>query len=338
MIGKTLGTYEILSLLGKGGMGKVWRARDSKLGREVAIKTLPDEFAEDQERVARFEREAKLLASLNHPNIAAIYGLEEDNGTRFLVLELVEGDTLAEFLAAGPVPVESALNIAVQVAEGFDAAHQKGIIHRDLKPANIKVTPDGGVKVLDFGLAKAIGGEAGRTDLSTQTVLETKEGTIQGTPAYMSPQQASGEVLDKRTDIWAFGCVVYEMLTGHRPFGGERLTDTIARILERDPDWDSLPESVPPKIVDLLRRCLRKDIDRRLRDIGDARIEIEDALSAPEIPVPGTSTKSFASRRDFILLASSLVVGSIGGVAVWNLISPAPRPYIPTSSCRQERS
>jgi serine/threonine-protein kinase len=223
MIGKTLGHYEITSQLGKGGMGEVFQAKDQKLGRDVAIKVLPDEFAKDTDRIARFQREAKLLASLNHPNIAAIYGLEESEGTNFLVLELVEGDTLADRIKAGPVPVEEALKLALQIAEALEAAHEKGVIHRDLKPANIKVTPDGKVKILDFGLAKAFAGEQADLNLSnsptltyspTLSEMATQQGVILGTAAYMSPEQARGKSVDKRADIWAFGCVLFEMLTG----------------------------------------------------------------------------------------------------------------------------
>ena len=232
--GTKLGHYEILSLLGKGGMGEVWRARDTKLGREVAIKTLPEEFAQDADRLARFEREAKLLASLNHPNIAAIHGFEEDNGTHFLVLELVEGDTLADRLKRGAIPVEESLTLALQIAEALEAAHEKGVIHRDLKPANIKVTPDGNVKVLDFGLAKAFVGDQGgvsAADSPTLSMQATGQGVILGTAAYMSPEQARGLETDKRADIWAFGIVLYEMLTGSSAFGSEDVSLTLADVM-----------------------------------------------------------------------------------------------------------
>ncbi len=284
MVGKTLGHYEILEPLGKGGMGEVYRARDTKLDRDVAIKVLPEDLASDPDRVTRFEREAKLLAQLNHPNIAAIYGLERAEDARFLVLELVEGKTLADQLNAGPLAVEEALKVGQQIAEALEAAHEKGIVHRDLKPANVMLTPDGKVKVLDFGLAKATeGGGASEapTDSPTITAGYTRAGTIMGTAAYMSPEQAKGNVVDKRADVWALGCVLYESLVGVRPFQGNSVTETLAAVLEHEPDWERLPAATPPNIRILLERCLRKEADRRLRDIGDARIEIEEALAEP---------------------------------------------------------
>ena len=275
--GTQLGSYEILSPLGKGGMGEVWRARDSKLGREVAIKTLPEEFAKDEERLARFEREAKLLASLNHPNIAAIYGLEEHNGTRFLVLELVEGDTLADRLKRGAIPVEESLKLALQIAEALEAAHEKGVIHRDLKPLNIKVTPEGKVKVLDFGLAKAFMGDGSDVNLSqspTLSMAATQQGVILGTAAYMSPEQARGVTVDKRADIWAFGCVLYEMLTGRQVFKGELMSDVMASVLKSDPDYKGLPPTIHPQLRAVLRRCLEKEPKQRWHDVGDVRVEL----------------------------------------------------------------
>ncbi|HYI95642.1 MAG TPA: protein kinase [Bryobacteraceae bacterium] len=276
VLSRQFGTYRIVSPLGAGGMGEVYRAHDSKLGRDVAIKILPPEFARDPERVARFRREARTLASLNHPNIAAIYELVEDSGeTDCLVLELVEGETLR-----GPMPVPVVLDYAHQVAEALEAAHRAGIIHRDLKPANVKVTPQGRVKVLDFGLAKAIWGPGGRQELSqtaTGTGLESIAGHIVGTPAYMSPEQARGTVVDQRTDIWAFGCLLYELLTGQRAFQGETLQDTIAAVLEQEPDWQALPARTPAKIRELLRRCLQRDADQRPHHIADARRMIENA-------------------------------------------------------------
>jgi serine/threonine protein kinase len=269
--GARFGTYEIAECLGAGGMGEVYRARDAQLGRDVAIKVLPAAFVTDRERLARFEREARVLAALNHPHIGAIYGLENVNDVRALVLELVEGDTLADRIAPGPLSLTEALPTARQIAEALEAAHEKGIVHRDLKPANIKITPAGMVKVLDFGLAKA--GDGGGPNLSrspTVTIGGTRDGVLLGTAAYMSPEQARGQAVDKRTDIWAFGCVLYEMLTGRTPFTGDTLSDTVAAILDREPDWTLLPNATPLGIRRLLHRCLTKEPLRRLRDIGDA--------------------------------------------------------------------
>ena len=284
-LGTKLAHYEILEPIGKGGMGEVYRARDTKLDRDVAIKVLPEEFAKDKERLARFEREAKLLASLNHPNIATIHGIEESDGVKALVLELVEGPTLAERIAEGPISVEETLAIGKQMAEALEAGHEAGVIHRDLKPANVKVKEDGTIKVLDYGLAKALESEArGGTDseLSQSPTLTrhgTQVGVILGTAAYMSPEQARGKKVDKRTDIWAFGAVVYEMLTGKKAFPGEDVSDTLAAVLRAEADWDVLPEQTPFPLRSLLRRCLRKDKDKRLHDIADARIEVDDTPS-----------------------------------------------------------
>jgi len=275
LLGRQFGLYHIVSPLGAGGMGEVYRAHDSKLGRDVAIKTLPQEFARDPERLSRLRREARTLASLNHPNIAAIYGLEESEEADYLVLELVEGETLR-----GPLPVQTALDRACQVAAALEAAHDKGIIHRDLKPANVKVTPQGRVKILDFGLAKAIWGPEGSQDLSqlaNATSVESVAGQIVGTPGYMSPEQARGRDVDKRTDIWAFGCLLYELLTGKRAFPGETLQDTITAVLEREPNWQALPAKTPARVRELLRQCLQKDAGRRLRNIADGRRTIEKA-------------------------------------------------------------
>ena len=294
--GSRVGPYEITAEIGAGGMGIVYRARDTKLRRDVALKVLPDIFADDPEPLARFQREAQVLASLNHPSIASIYGLEEADGVRALVLELVEGPTLAERIAQGPIAIDEALPIARQMAEALEAAHEAGVIHRDLKPANVKVEANGVVKVLDFGLAKAFAGDAPGADLSespTVTAAGTREGMILGTAAYMSPEQARGKLLDRRTDIWSFGCVVYEMLTGHAAFLGETLADTIAKILGREPDWRALPDQTPASVRVLLRRCLERDAKRRLRDVGDARLEFDDAAAA----VHGDTT-SPAARLD----------------------------------------
>ena len=323
--GTQLGHYEIVSALGKGGMGEVWRARDSKLGREVAIKTLPEEFAQDEERLARFEREAKLLASLNHPNIATIHGLEEDSGIRFLVLELVEGDTLAERLKRGAIPVEESLKLALQIAEALEAAHEKGVIHRDLKPANIKVTPDGKIKVLDFGLAKAFAGDGSDANLSqspTVSMAATQQGVILGTAAYMSPEQARGQEVDKRADAWAFGCVLYEMLTGRQVFKGELMSDVMASVLKSDPDYKELPPRLHPKLRDLLRRCLEKEPKQRWQDVGDVRVEIGQLLASPEGLLVSTEVSAGVAPPRLLFLpvtVAVLVTALIGGLVVWAL-------------------
>ena len=280
-LGVEFDPYEITAPLGAGGMGEVFRARDTKLDREVAIKVLPAEVARDEERLARFRREAHLLAALNHPNIAAIHGLDEADGKPFLVLELVPGEDLAQRLKRGPIPLDEALPIARQIAEALEEAHEKGIVHRDLKPANVKVTPDGKVKVLDFGLAKAWSGDAGpgsSPDLSQSPTLAhtgTAAGLILGTAAYMSPEQARGKAVDRRADIWAFGVVLFEMLTGKALFAGETVTDVLAAVVTREPDLDALPAATPPAVRQLLQRCLDKDPRRRLRDIGEARVLLE---------------------------------------------------------------
>src|ERR1022692_2175976 len=296
--GTKLGSYEVAAQIGAGGMGEVYRAHDTKLGRDVAIKVLPEAFAHDPERLSRFQREAKMLAALNHPNIATIHGLEQSNGTSYLVMELVSGETLAERVKRdGAVPIEEALAIAKQIAEALEAAHEKGIIHRDLKPANVKVTPEGKVKVLDFGLAKAFEGDSTNEDMSNSPTLSraaTMQGVILGTAAYMSPEQARGKVVDKRTDIWAFGAVLFELLTGKQTFHGDDITDILAAVVRAEPDWHALPDALPVKIRDLLRRCLQKDKSKRLRDAGDARIEIHEALTAPSPAEPDVARpKSF---------------------------------------------
>src|SRR5215204_987944 len=275
--GTRIGPYEILSVIGAGGMGEVYRARDAKLNRDVAIKVLLPSVVADPDRIARFQREAQVLASLNHPNIANIYGTEESNGVTALVLELVEGEDLAERIARGPIPLDEALPVARQVAEALAAAHEIGIIHRDLKPANIKLRPDGTVKVLDFGLAKAVDPNAASNTQAmkspTMSLHATQAGVVLGTAAYMSPEQARGRVAGKRADIWSFGCVLYEMLAGRRVFGAEDVADALALVLTREPDWTLLPRTVPSEIVKLVRRCLEKDPKRRLADIADARLE-----------------------------------------------------------------
>jgi serine/threonine protein kinase len=321
LTGRRLGPYEVQARIGAGGMGEVYRARDTKLGREVAIKILPRRFTSDPDRVARFDREARVLAALNHPQIGAIHGVEDmPDGTRALILELVPGPTLADRLIDGPLPVADALTIAQQIADGIDAAHQLGIIHRDLKPANIKITGDGRVKVLDFGLAKLVTVDAderepgARADAPTITLDGTRDGVLLGTAAYMSPEQARGQPLDKRTDIWSFGCVLYEMLTGRVAFTGKTVSDTLASILEREPDWSRLPATVPPSIRRLLERCLRKDRNERLRDIGDARTEIADALSG----------RHPSSRR--ARLTAALITLTAVALAIWFYVTRTATP------------
>ena len=318
--GQRLGVYQVQALLGAGGMGEVYRARDTKLERDVAVKVLPHAFTSDPERLARFEREARMLAALNHPNIGAIYGFEEAEGIRFLVLELVDGQTLADTLAdvsrqrsQGPgLPIRDALSIARQIAEALDIAHEKGIIHRDLKPANITITPDGVVKVLDFGLAKAAGDDStpDLTHSPTKTLNHTSDGAVMGTPGYMSPEQARGQVVDKRTDIWAFGCVLYEMLTGRVAFKGGTVSDTIVAVLGSEPEWDALPGATPASVRLLLQRCLDKDPKRRLRDLGDVRFEIDEVGSHA---APGTRHRGPAYRAVLpIVLTFVLLAGGAG--------------------------
>jgi Tol biopolymer transport system component len=313
--GDRLGRYEIVGAIGKGGMGEVWRARDTSLHREVAIKTLPIAAAGDADRLARFDREAKLLAALKHPNIASIHGLEESNGTRFLVLELVEGGTLANRLALGPLPIEQTLRIGLQLAEALEAAHTAGILHRDLKPANISLTPDGSVKVLDFGLAKTIESPSGSS--ATVTVM-TQAGVAVGTPAYMSPEQARGEAVGPQTDIWSFGVVLYELLTGSAAFGGGSTAETLSQVLTKSPDFARLPPSTPPGIERLLRRCLEKDPKRRQQHMGDARLEIEDALGARSSHPVDVIASSAARRGGAVWLAAgALVIAGVAAFAGW---------------------
>jgi Tol biopolymer transport system component/predicted Ser/Thr protein kinase len=333
MIGKTLAHYEITSQLGKGGMGVVYQAKDTALGRDVAIKVLPEEFARDTDRVARFQREAKLLASLNHPNIASIYGLEESGGTNFLVMELVEGETLDDRIKSGPIPIEESLKLALQISEALEAAHEKGVIHRDLKPANIKVTPDGKVKVLDFGLAKAFAGEQSDLNLSnspTLSVAATQQGVILGTAAYMSPEQARGKEVDKRTDIWAFGVVLFEMLTGRQIFSEDTVSDTLASVLKTEPEWRSLPQNLHPRIHLLLERCLEKDPQNRYHDIADARVDIQTAIADPEGPFVPFSQAGEPRKRPIIpWVAAALVLGAVlAGLAVWEIRTPEPKQVI----------
>src|SRR5215468_671170 len=305
---QTIAHYRITAKLGEGGMGEVWRATDTKLNRDVAIKILPEAFAQDSDRMARFQHEARVLASLNHPGIAAIYGVED----RALVMELVEGPTLAERIAQGPIPLEEALTIARQIAEALEYAHERNLIHRDLKPANIKVTPEGRVKVLDFGLAKAMAAETAPGDPAsspTLTMRSTQLGVLLGTAAYMSPEQAKGKTVDKRADIWAFGVVLIEMLTGRQLYGGETISDTLAAVLMKEPPLDGLPGDTPPGIRRLLRRCLAKDAQQRLRDIGDARIVIDECLANPR--AEEAEVKTAASDKK-----PGVWIGAAGALAI----------------------
>ena len=328
--GTRLGPYEILAPLGAGGMGEVWRARDTKLDREVALKFLPAAVADNPERLARFDREAKVLASLNHPHIAAIYGFHEVDGQRFLAMELVPGVDLAERLKQGRLSVREAVDAALQIAEALETAHERGVVHRDLKPANVKLTPDGTVKVLDFGLAKALdaGGSATDPDPSkspTLTSLGTSSGVILGTAAYMSPEAARGRTVDKRADIWAFGCVLYEMLSGTLAFAGETVSDTMAAVLTRDPDWTALPAETPARLRGLLARCLQKEPKERLRDIGDGRIELREAdrpAGAPRVVASKTPPRWIYG------LVALLAIGAALAGAFWGRRTVETRPPI----------
>src|SRR5215831_12479785 len=289
MIGSKLAHYEITSHLGSGGMGEVYQATDSKLGRSVAIKFLPEAFSHDSDRVTRFEREARVLASLNHPHIAGIYGLEESGERKFLVMELVAGETLAERIKRGAIPLDESLEIAKQICEALESAHEKGIVHRDLKPANVKVTPDGKVKVLDFGLAKAMDSSPANAALSNSptlinSVAATNAGVIIGTAAYMSPEQARGYAADQRSDIFSFGCVLYEMLGGKSAFGGETISDILASVLARDVDFAVLPKDLNPKLLDFLRRCLQKNRKHRWHCVADLNAELESIAASPRVP------------------------------------------------------
>ena len=306
--GSQLGPFRIEAWLGAGGMGEVYRAHDTKLQRAVAIKVLPDSFAQDANRLARFEEEARALAALNHPHVGAIYGLEESAGIAALVLELVEGPTLAERLAVGPMSFDEVVWIARQLAEGLEAAHERGIVHRDLKPANIKITPDGNVKILDFGLAKTAGSPPGAalTPSTTSPRGATQFGVVLGTVGYMSPEQARGQAVDKRTDIWAFGCVLFEMCAHQPPFAGATISDAQAAVIEREPDWELLRAGTPANLVRLLRRCLTKDPKLRLRDIGEARIALSPDAAAADLPLrPGKGrVAAIAAILGVVALAS----------------------------------
>ena len=344
--GTRLGPYEVISPLGAGGMGEVYRARDTKLGRDVAIKVVSDSFTHDPERVARFHSEAQLLAALNHPHIATIHGLEEtatssgQAALQFLVMELVEGDTLAERLRSGPIPVAEALRIARQVADALQAAHEKGIIHRDLKPANIALTAEGQVKVLDFGLAKALeAASAGDISISpTLSLAATQAGVILGTAAYMAPEQARGKPVDKRSDIWAFGCVLYEMLAGTRAFDGEDVAVVLASVIKGEPDWAALPAGVPTPIVTLLRSCLEKERRSRTADIGAATFVLDHAaqlVERVEVPVaalqPAAVLRPPLWRRAIPMAAAVAITALLAGAGVWLLTRPAPPAVVRTT-------
>jgi Tol biopolymer transport system component len=330
--GTRLGSFVVIAQIGAGGMGEVYRARDSRLNRDVALKVLPHSVAADADRLARLKREAQALASLSHPNIGHIYGIEDTNGISALVLELVEGPTLAEHIERSPqgtIPVEEALALAAQIADALDTAHERGIVHRDLKPANIKITPAGVVKVLDFGLAKTAGPvDQALSDASQSPTIDvggTREGMLVGTLTYMSPEQARGQAVDKRTDVWAFGCVLYEMLTGRAPFARDTMSDTLAAILEHKPDWEKLPKATPAAVRRLLERCLTKPQRQRLRDLGDAQLEIADALAAPTASM-APQTKVSSARTSVWWAAALVGTIIVTSAAVWRL---KPQPAIP---------
>lgn len=334
MIGKTLAHYEVTGLLGKGGMGEVYRARDTKLGREVALKILPAEMSGDPERVARFQREARTLATLQHQNIATIYDFEDTAEARFLVMELVEGEDIQSRLERDKrIPVDEALKLATQIASGLEAAHDQGIIHRDLKPANVRVDASGTVKILDFGLARAFGDPETGSDPSmspTITAAMTQAGTILGTASYMSPEQARGKPLDKRTDIWSFGIIVYEMLTGMRLFAGETVTDVLTGILHITPDLDQLPASTPPAARRLIARCLDKDPASRLRDIGEVRIVLaSDSLTALDPEPAETAGRSPATRPARLPWAVATLATLCAALLGWMVLESSSRPPAP---------
>jgi len=335
MIGKRFAHYEIEGALGAGGMGEVYQARDTRLGRSVAVKVLPERFARDEERVARFQREAKVLASLNHPNIAALYGLEEFEGRHFLIMELVDGETLTERLAKGAIPIEEALRYALQIAEALEAAHEKSIVHRDLKPANIKITPAGKLKVLDFGLAKAMEGapvDAALSNSPTLSLAATQSGMILGTAAYMSPEQANGFSADARSDVFSFGCVLYEMLARRQAFQGRTLSETLASVLAREPDFKLLPAALHPTVRHVLLRCLEKNPQRRWQAVGDVRVEIDTALADPDGLLVDVSSApreaKFWKRVAPVVAATAIVFSLIAGFAGWRLRPSLSPPVV----------
>ena len=322
-VGDRLGRYEILGPLGAGGMGEVYRARDTELDREVAVKVLLEAVAQDPDRIARFEREARLLASLSHQNIATLHGLEEHEGQRYLVMELAEGETLAERLQRGSLPADEALEIALQIANGLEAAHEAGIVHRDLKPANVMLSHEGKVKVLDFGLGKAWQTDEGDADLTQSPTLTgqiTEGGMLLGTVAYMSPEQARGKRVDNRTDNWAFGCVLFEMLTGQKPFQGETVTDALAAVVTFEPDWEKLPDATPPTILHLLRRCLQKAPNRRLHSIADARLDIEDVINEPPATYGSAQVTDGGRHKKGLSTGAAVAVALAGAVVGGGLV------------------
>jgi len=346
--GATIGPYKVDREIGRGGMGVIFLAHDTRLGRTVALKALPDDVASDTDRLQRFEREARVLASLNHPNIAAIYGLEEAEGRRYLALELIEGETLADKLSRGPLPLHEALDILIQITSGMEAAHDAGVVHRDLKPANVMITSQDQVKILDFGLAKGkvATDEEGLAKspalidsptLSSPTLPHsptfinpsTMAGVILGTAAYLSPEQARGKVVDRRTDIWSFGCIIYECLTGKRLFEGETVSDTIAKVLERPLDWSALPKGTPARLRELLERCIERDPKKRLRDIGDARLTLEEIKSGRHAAEPIQSATTTPTRRTALLLLAAAILGAVLGAAAWNATHSRPHTQGP---------
>ena len=330
LVGQYLGSYELKAHLGSGGMGDVYRARDTQLRRDVAIKILPGEFSRDPDRVARFQREAVALAALNHPNIAAIHDLDEVNGTRFLVLEFVEGETLAARLKRGPLSVRQSLELCRQIAEGLEGAHAKGVHHRDLKPDNIQITPDDRVKLLDFGLAKTLASDSEGTDAALRNLTQwhTRPGVIMGTASYLSPEQARGQQPDKRADIWAFGCVLFEALTGRQAFTGATMMDVYAAILNSEPDWSLLPQKLPPSVQSLLRRCLQKEARQRLGDIAHARMTLEDAVA--DVPRPAARTKRIPSWAGGSAVA--ILAAGLAAFVAWNY-----RPSVPVTGSSGHR-
>ncbi|HEX7778412.1 MAG TPA: protein kinase, partial [Vicinamibacterales bacterium] len=335
VIGKTIGSYEVESKLGAGGMGEVYKARDTRLGRHVAIKSLPNLVANDPERVARFEREAQVLAALSHPHIGAIYGLEVAEGgkSRYLILEFIDGESLASRLQRGALPIDEAVTYARQMLDALEAAHEKGIVHRDLKPGNVMLTTDNQIKILDFGLARVIDSDptASQSNSPTLTFAATQAGVVLGTAAYMSPEQAKGRVADRRSDVWAFGCVFFEMLTGKRVFEGEDVSETLAAVLRADPEWQALPADVPAGVRSLLKRCLDRDRKTRIPEIGTVRFLLHDALTQPPAPEPApvgvAPPKRALWKRAVPVALAALAAGALGVAAAW-YFKPPPAPAV----------